>query len=66
MSLAYSIADAAKAAGIGRTTVYSLIRTGKLPARKLGARTVILADDLEALIRSLPTINTEVRYADRH
>lgn len=59
MSIAYSITDAAKAAGIGRTTLYSLIKTGKLPARKLGVRTVILADDLEALMRSLPVVKED-------
>lgn len=59
MSIAYSMTDAAKAAGIGRTTLYSLIKTGKLPARKLGVRTVILADDLEALMRSLPVVKED-------
>lgn len=54
--LAMTVAEACAAARIGRTVLYELIRDGKLPARKCGRRTVILADDLRRLIESLPAI----------
>jgi excisionase family DNA binding protein len=44
--------------GIGRDKLYKLIREGKLPARKLGRKTLILATDLEAFLESLPRMGT--------
>jgi excisionase family DNA binding protein len=52
--LALTIADAAKASGIGRTTLYELIGAGKIEARKAGNRTLIPAESLKAYIDSLP------------
>lgn len=51
---AYSINDAAQVAGIGRTTLYDEIRTGRLNARKAGRRTLILREDLQAWLAALP------------
>lgn len=48
--MAYSINDAASAIGIGRTTLYSLIQTGRLPIVKVGKRTLVRHDDLMTLI----------------
>lgn len=48
--LAYSIADACRVSSIGRTRLYSLIKEGKLDARKVGKRTLIPAASLRALI----------------
>lgn len=52
--LTYSVADAAKTASLGRTTLYKLISTGKLPVIKVGGRTLIRHDDLNALLSSPP------------
>ena len=52
--LAYSIAEANKAAPVGRTGVYEALKDGRLKARKNGKRTIILADDLLAFLQSLP------------
>ena len=52
--LAYTIADAAKASGIGRTTLYELIGAGKIEARKVGNRTLIPAESLRSCLASLP------------
>jgi excisionase family DNA binding protein len=52
--IAVSVASATKATGIGRTTIFALIRDGSLPAVKLGSRTLIRAADLDAFIASLP------------
>jgi excisionase family DNA binding protein len=54
--LALSISEACRAARIGRTTLYSAISEGELPARKIGRRTVVLADDLRRWLESLPTV----------
>jgi excisionase family DNA binding protein len=40
--------------GVGRDKLYCLIREGRLPARKLGRKTLILATDLEAFLEALP------------
>lgn len=47
---AYSIKDAAKAYAISRSTLYVLLKDGKLRDRKVGGRRVILASDLDALV----------------
>ena len=52
--LAYSIEDAVKASGIGRTKLFELIRDGELRARKVGRRTIITDADLKSMIDSLP------------
>lgn len=51
--LAYTIKEAASALGIGRTTIYAAIRDGKIPAVKLGHRTLIPAEDIRQWMASL-------------
>ena len=53
LRLAYSVAEAAEATGLGRTTLYNLISSGTLPSRKIGKRRVIRRVDLEELISSV-------------
>ncbi len=50
--IAYSVSEACRVSSLGRTKIYQLISEGKLDARKLGTRTLILADSLDHLIRS--------------
>jgi hypothetical protein len=52
---AYRIADVCKATGLGRTSVYEAIRSGELTARRWHRCTIVLAEDLEAFLRNLPT-----------
>jgi excisionase family DNA binding protein len=52
--ISLTIADAVKACGIGRTTLYELIGAKKLDARKAGGRTLITADSLRNYVASLP------------
>jgi hypothetical protein len=52
--LAHSPRDAAKAANIGLTKLHSEIKIGRLKARKIGSRTIILHEDLRAYLRELP------------
>ena len=55
-SLAYGVRPFAKAVGVGADAVYDAIREGRLKARKVGTRTLILHDDGMDWLRSLPTI----------
>ena len=52
--LALQIPDAVKLSGIGRSSIYEAIRDGRLPIRKAGRRTLILADDLRRFVSTLP------------
>ena len=54
--LAYTVAEAVRTSGIGRTSLYALIRDGHLEARKAGTRTLIPAAALNALLASLPQV----------
>lgn len=45
-----SINEAAKALGLGRTTVYALIREGRLEIVKLGRRTLVKTESIHRLI----------------
>ena len=49
-----SIAQAARMIGIGRSTLYAIIKDGQLPVRKLGKRSLILREDLDRFIATLP------------
>lgn len=62
VQLAYSIAGAQEATGLGRTVLTDAIRSGELRARKSGrdangepvGKYVIRAEDLKAFIDGLP------------
>jgi len=47
--LMVSVRDAGKLMGVGYTTIYKLIGDGRLPAHRLGGRTLIKRSDVEAL-----------------
>lgn len=51
---AFSIAEACERLNVGRSTAYRLMASGRLPARKIAGRTVVLATDLEAFLDNLP------------
>jgi hypothetical protein len=48
--IAVNIPDAAKIAGIGQSTIWQLIKDGKLDSRKVAGRRVIPYDALQALV----------------
>lgn len=52
--LAHSINGVAMKLDCGRTTVYELIRDGRLKAVKLGSRTLVLESSLRGLLSDLP------------
>lgn len=52
---AFSVLDAAeRLGGISRAEIYNEIRRGKLSARKIGRRTVILQSAIDAYLAALP------------
>lgn len=51
--LMYQIPEACRLLGIGRTLLYELITNGKLTVVKLGARTLVPADELAKLAAEL-------------
>ena len=48
--LAYSIKEACQASSLGRTTLYAHIAAGRLRVTRVGGRTIVPADALQALI----------------
>lgn len=55
--VSYGVNEAAETAGIGLTKLREEIAAKRLRARKLGSRTLITADDLEAWASALPDIH---------
>lgn len=45
-----SVKDAAKALSLGRTSIYALIKEGRLETIKLGRRTLITVTSIRALV----------------
>jgi excisionase family DNA binding protein len=54
--LGLSVRETAVITGLGRSTIYEALASGRLLARKLGRRTVILESDLRAWLESLPPL----------
>ena len=52
--LAYTLQDAERIAGLGRTKLYELISDEVLDARKAGSRTLIIGESLRSYLTSLP------------
>lgn len=52
--LLLTVCEAARVLRISRAKTYELVRAGALPARKIGARTVVHWRDLEAFADKLP------------
>ena len=49
-----SVDEACHVAGIGKTRMYELLRSGSVPARRIGRRIIILRSDLLAWMDALP------------
>lgn len=52
--LAYSVEEVLRLVPFGRNKLYDEGKAGRLKLRKLGASTLILADDLRDFLQSLP------------
>ncbi|WP_081482201.1 helix-turn-helix domain-containing protein [Mesorhizobium amorphae] len=53
--ISLTLSEAIKRTGISRSSFYRLFCERKLTPRKSGKRVLILADELDAFVRSLPT-----------
>lgn len=56
ISGALSVSDFCKAYNIGRTFFYEQIKLGHLSAHKAGNKTLILRDEADRWVRSLPKL----------
>jgi len=54
--VAHSINEVCAQTGVGRDGIYKAINEGRLPARKIGRRTVVLESDLQAFLEALPRL----------
>lgn len=52
--LAFTVQDACRVVGIGKTKLYSLIGDGRIEARQCCGRTLIPAESLRAFLANLP------------
>ena len=52
--LSVTIPEAVAMTGLSRTSLYKLFSEGKLARRKNGKRSLILVEDLERVVKSLP------------
>jgi len=57
--LSFTIEQAVKATGIGRTAIFAAIKSGRLVARKNGRRTLIASGDLQKFLTSLPVVSRD-------
>lgn len=48
--LAVSVNEAARIIGVGRTSIYSMIRDGQIETLKIGRRTVVKTSSLRRII----------------
>lgn len=53
--IAYSVDQAARALSIGRTKVFELLKAGQLRSIKIGSRTIIPAEGLQAMLAAGPS-----------
>ena len=49
---AYSVAEVAESLSLGRTSVFSLIRSGQLRSFTVGARRLVVASELERYVQA--------------
>ena len=63
---ALSVIQVLELTGISRCTLYQEINSGRIVARKLGNRTLILESDLERYLDSLPRIHEMAAGGDDH
>lgn len=55
LPIALSIADTAKALGLGRSSIYALLKGGRLTAIKVGRRTLVTTSSIASLVGSAQT-----------
>jgi hypothetical protein len=56
---AFSIADLVEGSPLSRSTIYAEIKAGRLKARKIGRRTLVLGEDWRLFLTSLPELSNK-------
>jgi hypothetical protein len=64
--IAYPLREFARRAGIGVTTCYHEIRSGRLRVRKVGRASIVAASDAEAWLAGLPQGVAAERSSAQH
>lgn len=59
--LSYSIPEFCEKTSLGRSTVYEMLASKQLPARKCGSRTIITHADAISFIQSLPVVGVDAK-----
>jgi len=54
---AYTVNETIREIGIGRSKLYSEIKEGKITPRKIGKKTIFLAQEIEDYLNNLPKAN---------
>ena len=54
--LAFTVTELANEIGVSRSQLYRFVGSGHLRARKLGSKTVFLAEDVRRFLASLPEL----------
>ena len=62
-ALAYSIPDAAARIGISRSGLYEMIRAGKIPIIKVGARSLVGDHDLRTFLERHRVVTAHAGHA---
>lgn len=57
--ISYSIPEFCEKTSLGRSTVYEMLASKQLPARKCGSRTIITHADAISFIQSLPIVGED-------
>ncbi len=58
--LLHPTTEGAALIGVGRSTLYELIRTGEIKTVKIGRRTLVPHEELERYVRALTTHDDQV------
>lgn len=59
--IAYTVVTASTQSGVGRTKIFEASKHGQLRAKRNGRKLVILHEDLEEYVKSLPDRASEIR-----
>ncbi len=62
--LAFSIGELPNLTGFRRSKIYSEIASGRLVARKVGTRTIVLVSDLQQYLSDLPRVGCETEIEE--
>ncbi len=57
-SFSLSVIEVSKTTSLGKTTIYSALKSGALKSRKIGKRRIILTEDLKDWLRNAAPIES--------